>query len=176
MNVRSIPWQVWAALAPAVIILGLQWWTGGRRRVPVLGTGPVSALREQDAPQGARLVIETRQSGDLEQAADGISRAIGGWPDVIVFGLAGPADAVLTQLARLCREAENAAAVPIAVGPAAMDEQQRARFRALCDGGPLRVCVDGTGEVVDTRKALAHGIADGLRRHEALRASTQVRR
>lgn len=194
-----VPWIVWAAILPAVIIVGMDVLGPQGQRVVVAGAGPVALLREQDAEEGRyHYDLDDVGDGSHAEVAQRIEGAIGLWPPVLVLSLdlatvsaKGEGEARARQeLMRLAKQAENAVAVPVVIGYApppgaraqqvALAQKLRPWFRSiLCTAGPLRVCVDGMdhrGDPDALRGAVRHAVRDALVRHRDLRASTQVGR
>jgi hypothetical protein len=192
-GVRKVPWIVWALIAPAVILGTCKLWSGPGRPVHVVGAGPIHHVRAQDAPKGARYELAHRTRESLQSSRRRIGRAIGNWPDVLVFGLdaqvlenAGP-EATRAALEELTTQAENATAVPVVAGfvvpEGASDElahhvkETNAWWRReLCRKDGLRLCValqPHAGDPQAIRKAVAAAVRDALERHAVLRASTQ---
>lgn len=191
---RRVPWIVWALLAPLVILGAYRLVVGGGRRVPIVGSGRIAELRETDAPEIARYVLEVREGESLDATRTRVEAAISEYPDLLVFELDARAlqeDAARAKatLAELTVQTERAFGVPVVIGfaapPGASDAlraevaEARAWFRAeLCAQGRYRVCIeipDGASraEVVEV---VAAGVRDGLARLDALHASTQVGR
>jgi hypothetical protein len=181
-----VPWIVWAAILPALIIGGSKLYTGGGIRVPVVGAGPLAALRPDDAPPGSHLVVEARAHEPASETAARVRAAISHWPDVIVIALdpasleADPRSAV-DLLGRLAHEAQNSTAVPVMVG-FGEDESDPSRVEAArllregpCRGPGRHVCVELTQpeDPAAVRAALRAAIADALSLHREWRASTQ---
>lgn len=195
--VTRIPWIVWAAILAAVIVGAIDFFGPAGKRIIVVGDGPVTLLREQDAQEGRyHYDLDDVGPGSHAEVAERVEGAIGIWPAVIVISLDlataskdGPAHA-RDELMRLTRQAENAVAVPVVIGyapsaGAGADQLELAKslqpwFRAiLCKAGPLRVCVDGFdhyGDPDGLREAVRHAVSDALVRHRDQRASTQVGR
>ncbi|MFW6066958.1 MAG: hypothetical protein ACOC97_01370 [Myxococcota bacterium] len=188
---RRVPWVLWAALLAAIILGGVQLCRGEGRTVVVVGAGPLSEVRAEDAPEGARYDVRTGSSEPLEQTGRRIREAISEWPDVIVLGLDGQqvTDAASAARARrlleeLTRSAENATAVPVVVGFAGAETDaaqglQRWWRTELCARKGLRLCVDiapHAGDAEALRQAVATTVLDALGRHRVLRASTQGER
>jgi len=112
---KRVPWIVWALLAPAVVIGAVQLWTGGGKRVPVVGAGVIGVLRHEDAPPDTHYTLDVerqlqrqveqqqKQAARVRQSVIGSTspatramaenlarraeRAIAEWPDVIVIAL-----------------------------------------------------------------------------------------
>ncbi|NOY90543.1 MAG: hypothetical protein GXP55_04975 [Deltaproteobacteria bacterium] len=181
-----VPWILWAALVPALIIGGSKLLNGSGTRVPVVGAGPIAALRAQDAPPESRLAIDTRAHEPSDQTAARVRDAISRWPDVVVLAFdpanlgRDPAQQV-ALLGQLAREAQNATAVPVIVG-FGLDETDAARSEAarLLREGPCRrperhICVElsAPDDPNAVRAAVRAGIADALALHRDWRASTQ---
>ena len=193
---KRVPWMVWALLAPAVIIGAVQLATGGAKRVTVVGAGPLSTLRADDAPEGYRYDLRLRAHEPIPAAVKRVEDSVAQWPDVLVFALArsvergDSAQMACAALGRLAQQAENATAVPVVVGfaaAAAAKAAQRAAVReanrclreVVCAGSRARLCVDIAPYGDDDRglrQALASAVVDAGARHRAYRASTQVGR
>jgi len=173
---RRIPWIVWALLAPALILGGWRLWTGGGVRIHVVGSGVLTELSADDAPEGTFYDLDVVAGESSAETRERVEAHIASWPDVFVFALDGdvPDDEAMATYDALATAAENATAVPVIVGrrsePAAFADQ-------LCANGPngprLRVCVLPGDDVAG---AVAGGVREGRARHDALRATTQVGR
>ena len=192
-----IPSWAWLALVPAVLIGLNQWRKGGRQRIELVGAGPIHVVRSEDAPEGLRFYPKTRPHEALEESVARIEKGLLLQPAVYVFGLdlTGWESAEVSQeelqsiYGRLHRAADNAAVVPIVVGPwlpPSAPEGRRsavAELRAWWRGGPCRtsprgLCVDLTTASpgpadADHRAALTAAIERGVRRLNGLRATTQ---
>jgi len=185
---RRVPWIVWAAMVPALIIGGQKLYTGGGMRVPVVGAGPIVALRTSDAPPGTHLVVEARAHEPAQETAARVRDVISRWPDVVVIAL-DPAtlgddpEAAVALLGQLAHEAQNATAVPVLVGFGHdEDDGSRSAAEQALRSGPCRrpgrhVCVELTtpSDDASVRAAVRAGIADAVSLHREWRASTQVR-
>jgi hypothetical protein len=195
--------MVWALLAPAVVIALVQWNRPDGKRVMVVGAGLVHQLVPEDAPRGSHApkgtfydlsTVAHEPLGGTEQR---VQETLRGWPDVIVIGIdasalvdAGAIARAQRVLATLTKAAENATAVPVVLSPApgpgdggrvrAASEELHDWFRReLCQQPGLRLCVDvlpHAGDVAAVRAAVGAAVLDAVRRHDALRASTQVGR
>ncbi len=166
-------WLVFALLTPGVIIGTCKLITGGTKRLPVVGGGAVTALLPEDAPDGFRFVIDTR--GSLAEAEQSVREAVTTWPDVLVFGLPAGADEDLQRLYfALTVAVENAAAVPVVVGPSRASGMHVWWRDTLCQEPGPRICVES--EQDDLRGAIRAAIMVARDRHDAMRAATQVGR
>lgn len=173
---RRVPWIVWALLAPLLIMGGWRLWTGGGVRIHVVGSGVLTELGEQDAPEGTFYDLEVVADEPVEDTRARVETLIASWPDVFVFALdeSVPDEDALATYEALATAAENATAVPVIVG---RPEEPEAFRNELCARGPegarLRVCVEPGDDVAG---AVAGGVREGRARHDALRLSTQVGR
>jgi hypothetical protein len=182
-----VPLIVWALIAPAVILSGLQFARPDGRRVAVVGAGVIDVLRAQDAPPDTFYELDTRRHEAPQDTLARGSTTIGTWPDVMVIGMdvsavAGPdGDPEAMQLlARLTRQVENSSGVPVVLsytsasddGAPAKDAAERLQKwwrEDLCNQPGLRVCVDGLTEGSDPsrlRAAVATGVLDAIRLHD----------
>lgn len=175
---RRVPLVVWALVLPALLVGAHRLILGGGRRIPIVGAGVLAQLREQDAPDVARYALDVRAHEPPAQTRARIEAEISEWPDILVFGF----DEVALQdptrakrdLQELAQAVENAAGVPVVVGFVGADGEFSRWFRErLCTAGRYRVCVEPGSDVA---AAVAAGVRDGIARHDALRATTQVRR
>ena len=188
-------WLVGALIAPLLIMGAWELLTGGGKGVPVVGAGALSVLRAEDAPEGARYQLRLRAHEEVAGTRARIEEAVTEWPDVLVFGFDGSAlgseadeEAMRAAYGALAAQVENAAGVPVIVGPTATTgaperpavERVAGWLRdGLCVQGRYRVCVDLAPHGADPRalrEAVAAGVRDGFARHDALQASTQVGR
>ncbi len=175
---KRIPLIVWALVLPALLVGAHRLILGSGRRIPIVGAGALAQLHEADAPEVARYALDVRAHEAPEQTRARIEAEISEWPDILVFGfdevaLQDPAQAQ-RDLAELAQAVENAAGVPVVVGFVGADEDFTRWFRErLCTGGRYRVCVEPGSDVA---AAVAAGVRDGIARHDALRATTQVGR
>lgn len=190
---RGVPWWVWVALVPAVLIGLNQLRKGGRQRIELAGAGPVHTLGFAEVPEDLRFYPDTVAREGAEASAARILEGLVIQPAVFVFGLdlsswdpeRTPPEVMQERYAELMRRAENAATVPVSVGPwvaAAASAEQRAAVSALSAWwrrGPcaravrlLCVQVDGLeGEALEAR--MQAGVRSGVRRLSGLRAATQ---
>ena len=204
-RLKKIPWLVWAAMGPIVIIGGVKLCTGGRTRVPVVGSGALARLVEGDAPKGFRYDVDAVADRSWSASAEAIRRELATYPDVIVFGFdgavldaelpEGEVDGALVELERLTDAAEASAAVPVVVGfhwgtdaaggaadaarLARVDRVNAAWRRGLCQRRGRRICVALQEHVEDRiaiRAAIGAAVTDAMARHDALVASTQEHR
>jgi len=193
--VKKVPWIVWAAITPALIIGGVRLWTGGTKRIVVVGAGVIHLLEEQDAPEGTRLDLDLRAHERIEDTVARVESELSAWPDILVISfdaaaLEGAGNRYREELLTLVEHAEASTTVPVVLAPApapgdgeeviAAAELETVWWREeLCQERGLRVCVDLWPYVHDPegmRRAMTAGIAQGLVRHQQWRASTQVGR
>ena len=119
-------WLVGALIAPLLIMGAWELLTGGGKGVPVVGAGALSVLRAEDAPEGARYQLRLRAHEEVAGTRARIEEAVTEWPDVLVFGFDGSAlgseadeEAMRAAYGALAAQVENAAGVPVIVGPTA---------------------------------------------------------
>ena len=196
-QLRRIPWWIWALLAPAVILQGMKFLTGGAPPVFVVGAGAVSVVRAQDAPEGVRYRLDLRAHERPEQTATRAEETLGHWPNVIVLALDAQgidseteAQRACVTLEQLARHAENATAVPVVLSfvaqdtassdaTSAVESANRCWRERICARGGRRLCLDlasSASSPESIREALRAAVLDARERHEAWRASTQVGR
>lgn len=193
-----VPWVVWIALVPAVLIGLNELRKGGRLRVEVAGAGPVALLADAPAPPGLRWGMDAVRHAALDDAVARVDAVLALHPGIVVFGLdADPIargevddEAAKAALAGLATRAQRAATVAVivayhplvestATGSTALARIDEWWRRDICRAHRRLRCVslDEAGrDPVEIRRALHAAIADGVRHLEALRATTQVRR
>lgn len=173
---KRVPWIVWALLVPALLLGGWQLWTGGGKRIHVVGSGVLTELSEDDALEGTFYDLSVVPDESLAKTRERVEEQIAGWPDILVFALddAVPDDEAAAAYEALATAAENATTVPVIVGRPNEPEAFRTDLRAAAAGGAqLRVCVTPGDDVAG---AVAGGVREGRARLDALRATTQVGR
>lgn len=191
---RRIPWWIWVGLVPAVLIGLNQVRKGGRQRVELAGAGPVALLTSDDAPQDLRYYPDTLPHATLSQARELIIEGLLIQPAVFVFSLDLEAwdrsETSQQELQRLYRElhrrGENAATVPVSIGPwvpagaapelLAAVQQTHAWWRqGPCQKAKRLLCIDlaDATDEAQMKAQLQAGIRNAVGRLKALRATTQ---
>lgn len=192
-----IPWPVWVALIPAILIGLNELRKGGRLRVEVAGSGAVALLGTTSPPTGLRFGMEIDDSS-FETSVERIREVLRLHPGIVVFGIDGSPIAQGTvsttvakeRLATLVREARNSATVsvivgyhtrvePTAEGALALADVDRWWRRDLCRTHKRLRCVslsETDGSEADLVARLHAEIVAGVRQLGRLRATTQVRR
>lgn len=189
-----VPWWVWVALVPVVLIGLNQLRKGGRQRIELAGAGPVHLLKAEDAPKDLRYYPQTVAHASVPEAQAQIIDALLIQPAVMVFSLDlsawRPTEGAQEDLRRvyneLHRRSENAATIAVSIGPwlpASADPQAREAIREVreqwrqgpCQRAKRLLCVD-LGEETDEaemKQSLQAAIVHAVARLNAVRATTQ---
>lgn len=188
---RRVPAWVLLALVPAVLIGLNNLLKGGRQRIELVGAGPVRHLAEAGPPDDLRFYAQTAPTEAPEATVARIEHALTLQPAVVVFSfdLSGwstdaPGD-LRDVYADVMRRAENAATVPVSLGPwvspSAATEQREAVAelsawwrRGPCARGARLLCIELVGLSEDElAPAMQAGVQSAARRLSGLRAATQ---
>lgn len=189
---RRIPIWMWLMLLPALLIGLNQLRKGGRERVEIVGAGPVSVLRTQDAPENLRFYPKTQTQEDVAATKARIFKALKLRPSILVFGFdlrhvtSDDLPNFQTRLARVHQQAESVVPIPVSVGPRpppnASTEQTRvaSTLRTWWRSGPCQearrlLCIDvfDASDPDAMRIQLQAGIQTAVRRLGQYRATTQ---
>jgi hypothetical protein len=194
-TLKRVPWIVWAAIAPLIIIGAIQLRTGGGVRVPFVVAGVGAVVTGDDHPEGAYYTLDTVPRESFAETADRVEEHIREYPDVMVIGLDGDAledtdeseRQAMANMMTLARHAENATTIPVILSLTPSEPssgglaERNARIhdwwrRELCQGGEFRVCVDlapHAGDAAAVKEAVISGVTHALAELGRWRATTQ---